>query len=125
MVRRAGFKLHKKWEFQRVYQSGRKFGLDHITLFVFNRTDSNATRLGITVTKKIAGAVGRNRLRRQLNEIFFTIRCNIRPGFDIVFMPRKNIFEISYSIMLDEIKKGLTEIGIFEENTCGYGNNAG
>jgi len=124
MVKRYGFKLHKKWEYQRVYQLGAKYSLEHLTLFIFDRSDSNPARIGITATKKIAGAVGRNRLRRQLNEVFFKLQYNIKPGFDIVFMPRKNVFELDFRGMRDEINIGLNEIGIFDKNTVGYSNNA-
>ena len=57
-----------------------------MTLFVLpNRQD--VTRLGVIATRRMGGAVYRNRSKRLVREIF---RLNKgRPGFDVVVLPHR------------------------------------
>lgn len=49
-------------------------------------TDAGATRLGIAATRKLGGAVQRNRAKRLVREVF---RHHTNPpGLDIVVIPR-------------------------------------
>ena len=60
-----------------------------------NRTPYN--RVGITVSKKLGHAVVRNRVRRQLREIY---RCNesaFQPGWDIVVVARSRAVHVPFS----------------------------
>jgi len=62
-------------------QRGRKIHTQHFVVTALRRPNTGPdpleVRLGITVTKKVANAVGRNRLKRMVREVF---RCN-RPWF--------------------------------------------
>ena len=51
-----------------------------------NRTGCN--RIGITVSKKLGGAVVRNRTRRRLREIYRLNEAKFSPGWDIVVVAR-------------------------------------
>jgi len=44
----------------------------------------NISRLGITVTRRVAGAVGRNRTKRLVREVFRARRAGLPPGWDLV-----------------------------------------
>ncbi len=44
----------------------------------------NFSRLGITVTRRVAGAVGRNRAKRLVREVFRSRRAGLPPGWDLV-----------------------------------------
>lgn len=62
------------------------------------RTDSEAQRLGLTATRKIGGAVVRNRCRRRLREIF-RLRDRsllVGVGFDIVLNVRSSVASADY-----------------------------
>jgi ribonuclease P protein component len=48
-------------------------------------------RLGITVTRKIGGAVRRNRVKRQLREVFRHRRAVLQPPLDLVVNVRPPI----------------------------------
>ena len=56
-------------------------------------TIRTGARLGVTVTRKIAKAAGRNRLRRATREFFRLRRDRIRPDLDIVVNPRREALD--------------------------------
>ncbi|WP_459943448.1 ribonuclease P protein component [Desulfocastanea catecholica] len=79
--------LRKGWEFDKVYSSGRRLHGAGFTLICRpNATD--ASRLGISVHRKIRGAVKRNRLKRIIRESFRLGRKQYPAGADIVFAVR-------------------------------------
>jgi ribonuclease P protein component len=54
-------------------------------------------RLGIAATKKIGGAVQRNRAKRLIREVFR--RNKIAPGFDVVVIPKREFLDASLSTL--------------------------
>jgi ribonuclease P protein component len=64
-----------------------------MTLFV-KRTGRAEARLGITATRRIGGAVTRNRAKRLARELFR--HQPISPGLDIVVVPRREFSDAPY-----------------------------
>ncbi|MBK9315923.1 MAG: ribonuclease P protein component [Acidobacteria bacterium] len=60
--------LRSNQQYRRVYDQGRKFHTPFFTAF-FLRSDDHAHRFGITVTKKVGGAVIRNRCKRRIRDV--------------------------------------------------------
>ncbi|MBO0724053.1 MAG: ribonuclease P protein component [Blastocatellia bacterium] len=60
--------LSNSQQFRRVYEQGQKIHTPFFSAF-FLRNDAGERRYGITVTRKIGGAVVRNRCKRRLREI--------------------------------------------------------
>jgi ribonuclease P protein component len=77
--------LRNSQQFRRVYEQGRKIHTPFFSAF-FLRNDVGERRYGITVTRKIGGAVVRNRCKRRLREILRKHElCSSYPGgFDLV-----------------------------------------
>ncbi len=69
-------RLSRSAEFDRVYRSGRSAQHRLLVLYRFDRPEDvpaagesgTESRIGITVSKKVGGAVERNRIKRQLRE---------------------------------------------------------
>ena len=61
-----------------------------MTLFVLPN-DSGVTRLGIAATRRLGGAVRRNRAKRLVREIFR--RNPAAAGLDIVVAPRRELLD--------------------------------
>ena len=55
------------------------------------------SRLGIAATKKLGGAVQRNRAKRLIREVFR--RNKIAPGFDVVVVPKRELLDASLSAL--------------------------
>ena len=69
MNRRSPGRLRRRHEFQQVYDQGSRAHGRLMTVFLLP-TDAGATRLGIAATRKLGGAVQRNRAKRLLRETF-------------------------------------------------------
>lgn len=79
--------VRKGWEYDAVYRRGSRLRGDGFTLICqSNMTEMN--RLGISVHRKIRGAVERNRLKRIIRESFRLHRDDFPQGADIVFTVR-------------------------------------
>lgn len=89
------FRIRKNMEFQDIYKLGRNYWNRNLVLYV-KRNDLNRTRVGYTITKKIGNAVSRNRLRRKMKEIYRLNFHNVKEGYDLIFIAKKNIKDISY-----------------------------
>ena len=59
-----------------------------------NRLDKN--RVGITVSKKLGGAVVRNRVRRRLREVYRLNEDRFLPGYDIVVVARSRAVDATF-----------------------------
>ena len=89
--------LKKRWQFQRAYNRGRKVWLPSMTLFIYKRQKEESGRLwryGITATKRLGGAVQRNRAKRLLRESFRLNAARIRPGVDIVAVAGRRLLQM-------------------------------
>ena len=78
-------------------------------LLVRPRDDGNATmRVGFTVTKKIGGAVIRNRMKRRFRALARELLpTGGLPGADHVFIGREGGVERDFSLLREELAKAL------------------
>ena len=69
-ARRKRRRLSRSGEFERVYREGRSHASRHLVVYAFPRAegDDSEPRLGVSVGRKLGGAVERNRMKRLLRE---------------------------------------------------------
>jgi ribonuclease P protein component len=60
-------------------------------------------RLGIAATKKLGGAVVRNRAKRLIREVFR--RNKIAAGFDVVVIPRRELLDATLTVLETDYRK--------------------
>ncbi|HEY0599910.1 ribonuclease P protein component [Brevundimonas sp.] len=77
-----------------------------------DRGDGDPTvRLGFTATRKIGGAVVRNRAKRRLREAARALAPQLaRPGSDYVFIARMGTADRPWDRLLDDVKSALTRL---------------
>ena len=77
-------------DFRRVYH--RRCTAGDEWLLVFGELNGLAhPRLGLSVSRKLGGAVVRNRWKRLLREAFRLSREQLPPGVDLVVIPRQEV----------------------------------
>jgi len=81
-------KLRKPAEFSAVYAEQCRSGDQFLLVFAL-RNQLGWTRCGLSVSRNHGGAVQRNRLKRQLREVFRLTRHDLPVGLDLILIPRK------------------------------------
>ncbi|MBC8590883.1 ribonuclease P protein component [Wansuia hejianensis] len=89
------YRLRKNMEFKKVYDCGKNYWNRNLIMYV-KTNNLDKTRVGYTITKKIGNSVVRNKIRRRMKEIYRLNFHNIKEGYDIVFIPKKNVVNMSY-----------------------------
>ena len=101
-------KIKQNSDFRRIYGRGRSFVHPaFVTYAIKNKIGKN--RLGITVSKKLGGAVKRNRAKRLLSAAFRECSPNIKQGYDFVLVARSRVFlhkstELT-ALLLEDLKE--------------------
>ena len=84
-------RLHLKKDFQDIIRGGKRIQADNLVLWYRSAPDAHSnSRLGIVVSKKLGGAVVRNRAKRLLREAFRLNREQLKSGADYIFSPRRS-----------------------------------
>lgn len=80
-------RLRKGEEFRRCIRYGRHLNGALLSLSYRSRSKRTPPRLGITVSRRYGKAVDRNRMKRQMRELFRTHRPLLPPGYDLLIRP--------------------------------------
>jgi ribonuclease P protein component len=89
-------RLSRSGEFDRVYRDGSSHATRYLVLYTFPRRDegSDDVRLGVSVSRKVGGAVERNKVKRSLREAFWGLSDDLPEGHDFVVVARAEIAEL-------------------------------
>ena len=99
--------------FRRLYSTS-GHGNSYLVLYARrNRTGEN--RVGITVSKKLGGAVVRNRTRRRLREVYRLNEEAFAPGWDIVVVARTKCVDAPFASLVKAYLSLAEKAGILKE----------
>jgi ribonuclease P protein component len=91
-------RLSRSADFDRVYREGRSHASRYLVVYAFPRSSSGEEeepRLGVSVGRKVGGAVERNRMKRLLREAFWDAAAELPEGYDFVLVARPDAGELA------------------------------
>jgi len=96
------YRLRRNADFQRVRHGGQS-NASPLLVLAFLRNNLDHSRFGFVVSKKLGKAVRRNKIKRRIREAVRLRLAHIEPGFDFVFIARKqagsaDFWEISAAV---------------------------
>ncbi len=102
----ASARVKKRREYQEIQSRGQRLPLPHFVLIVAARDpdDAHGPRLGITASRKIGGAVQRNRAKRLVREAFRATRELFPPDIDVVVIVRTNLGALRLADVVAELR---------------------
>ena len=115
LTARSGMKrrqrLSRSRDFDTVYRKGRSVSTRHLVLYSFPRDggDDGEPRLGLAVSRKVGGAVARNRLKRRLRAAFDGLGETVPPGHDYVLVARPGLAEAAETQGFDWLRERVSE----------------
>lgn len=117
-MNRSTGRLSRSEDFARVYRTGRSVANKYLVLYYFERSGPGSSRaeatvgprVGFSVSKRLGGAVDRNRIKRVLREAFRAHRQSLREDMDLVLIARTPIVELLKAGGSKAVEDKMTEV---------------
>jgi ribonuclease P protein component len=110
-------RLSRSAEFERVYRQGRSKGNRYLVLYAFPRAEDELAserragpRLGLSVSRRVGGAVERNRVKRVLREAFWAEAERLPDTSDYVVVARPDARELAEREGTNGMREALSEL---------------
>ena len=113
----------------KAYKNGKRFVGKYVAIYVLkdlaakrlrkeNPEKRFVNRLGLSVSKKLGGAVARNRAKRVIRAAYDPLRPSLATGFLIVISARGAILGVKSTDVRRELAVGFRKLGLMtEENS--------
>jgi ribonuclease P protein component len=109
-------RLSRSAEFERVYRQGRSKANRFLVLYSFPREDASdddgesGPRLGLSVSRRVGGAVDRTRVKRVLREAFWAEAERLPAGADYVVVARPDALGLAEREGMHGMRAALAEL---------------
>jgi ribonuclease P protein component len=105
-------RLSRSGDFERAYRDGRSSANRFLVLYAFPRPDGEAegARLGVSVSRKVGGAVQRNETKRVLREAFWALAERLPSTHDFVIVARPDLPGLVEREGAEGVRAGLEEL---------------
>lgn len=103
--------INKNKEFIRGYKRGQSFVSPLVVCYVL-KNRYGFTRIGITASKKVGGAVQRNRAKRIIRAAVRSLNLDMSQSYDLIFVARGKTVYSKSQYVAPMIKQHLEKAGI-------------
>jgi ribonuclease P protein component len=105
-------RLSRSRDFDAVYRQGRSVSTRYLVLYSFPRPDEaeEESRLGLAVSRKVGGAVERNRVKRRLRAAFEQVQESLPRGRDFVLIARPGLGEAAEANGFEWLGERVSEV---------------
>ena len=110
----------KRRDYLDAYENGRMYKRRAARVFVLAREPASLpTRLGITASSKVGGAVQRNRLKRIAREVFRLALPDLRPGYTLIVNYHRAAVEMDSAQIREQLHSIWREAGLSRDDPAG------
>lgn len=110
-------KIRKNDEFQRIFKTARWVSGRWATIH-YRNGEGKRSRWGIVISKRIGGAVVRNKVRRRLREICANLDAALIKKVDLVVVGRKGIEKANYWDLQNDLEQVCRRAKLIEEGVA-------
>ena len=112
--------------YNKTFQRGKRYSGRYLSVFVLRDFAAKRlmlahpqkkyyNRLGLSVTKKVGGAVQRNRVKRILRAGYRAVEPELKTGFLVVISPRDTILTAKSTEIAKELRKGFGRLELLRD----------
>lgn len=105
-------RLTKRADFSAVYQGGKSLADRYLVLYYLPQP-LKGVKLGISVSRKVAGSVGRNRLKRLVREAWRAESQQVVCGYHLVVIVRVAARDAEYAQIAHSLTKLTKKAGLW------------
>jgi ribonuclease P protein component len=112
--------------FSKAYSKGRRYVTDHVAVYILpdyaaarlqkaHPEHKRVNRLGLTVSKKLGGAIARNRTKRILREGYraAALQRPLKTGFLIVIAARERAVTVKSQVIARDLIRAFTKLELY------------
>ncbi|MDD6728253.1 MAG: ribonuclease P protein component [Eubacteriales bacterium] len=106
--------LKENKDFRRLYHRGKSCASSCVVTYAMKSRQSTS-RIGITASKKIGGAVERNRAKRVIRAAFTELEPRICGVYDFVFVARTRTTCVKMQAVKAQMESHFKELGVIKD----------
>lgn len=106
--------LKENKDFRRLYYRGRSQASSCLVTYVM-KSRERGSRYGITTSRKIGGAVERNRAKRVIRAAYQLLEDRLNGSYDFVFVARTKTAHVKMQAVLAQMKAHFEALGVLKD----------